>query len=42
MTRIAIPSLLLTILLALAFVLPFQGTRHLWGADEGGYSAIAM
>ena len=42
MTRIAIPSLLLTILLALAFVLPFQGTRHLWGTDEGRYSAIAM
>ena len=42
MTRIAIPPLLLTILLALVFVLPFQGTRHLWGTDEGRYSAIAV
>ncbi len=42
MTRAAIPPLLLTILLALAFVLPFQGTRHLWGTDEGRYSAVAM
>ena len=42
MTRNAIPPLLLTILLALAFVLPFQGTRHLWGTDEGRYSAVAV
>ena len=42
MTRAAIPPLLLTILLALTFVLPFQGTRHLWGTDEGRYSAIAV
>jgi len=42
MTRHAIPPLLLTILLALAFVLPFQGTRHLWGTDEGRYSAVAV
>ncbi len=42
MTRTAIPSLLLTILLAFAFVLPFQGTRHLWGTDEGRYSAVAV
>ena len=42
MTRAVIPPLLLTILLALAFVLPFQGTRHLWGTDEGRYSAVAV
>ncbi len=42
MTRAAIPPLLLTILLALAFVLPFQGSRHLWGTDEGRYSAVAV
>jgi 4-amino-4-deoxy-L-arabinose transferase len=43
-TRIgaAIPPLLLSFLLALAFVLPFQGTRHLWGTDEGRYSAVAV
>ncbi len=42
MIRAAIPPLLLTILLALAFVLPFQGARHLWSTDEGRYSAIAV
>jgi 4-amino-4-deoxy-L-arabinose transferase-like glycosyltransferase len=41
-TRTAIPALLLVLLLALAFVLPFQGTRHLWGPDEGRYSAVAV
>jgi 4-amino-4-deoxy-L-arabinose transferase-like glycosyltransferase len=35
------PSLLLVLLLAFAFVMPFQGTRHLWGTDEGRYSAVA-
>ena len=34
--------MLLVFLLALAFVLPFQGTRHLWGTDEGRYSAVAV
>ncbi len=38
----AIPPLLLSFLLALAFVLPFQGSRHLWGTDEGRYSAVAI
>ena len=42
MARTAIPALLLTLVLALAFVLPFQGTRHLWGPDEGRYSAVAV
>ncbi|HTD27818.1 MAG TPA: glycosyltransferase family 39 protein [Xanthomonadaceae bacterium] len=42
MIRKAIPPLLLPILLALAFVLPFQGTRPLWGTDEGRYSAVAV
>jgi 4-amino-4-deoxy-L-arabinose transferase-like glycosyltransferase len=41
-TRTAAPSLLLVLLLALAFVLPFQGTRHLWSTDEGRYSAVAV
>ena len=36
------PSLLLVLLLAFAFVMPFQGTRHLWGTDEGRYSAVAV
>ncbi|HTA64600.1 MAG TPA: glycosyltransferase family 39 protein [Xanthomonadaceae bacterium] len=40
--RSALPPLLLVFLLALAFVLPFQGTRHLWGTDEGRYSAVAL
>jgi 4-amino-4-deoxy-L-arabinose transferase len=40
--RSAIPPLLLVVLLAFAFVLPFQGTRHLWGTDEGRYSAVAV
>lgn len=42
MTRVVIPALLLMILLALAFVLPFQGTRPLWSTDEGRYSAVAL
>ena len=37
-----VPSLLLVLLLAFAFVMPFQGTRHLWGTDEGRYSAVAV
>lgn len=41
-TRYATPSLWLVFVLALAFVLPFQGTRHLWGTDEGRYSAVAV
>ena len=36
------PSLLLVLLLAFAFIMPFQGTRHLWGTDEGRYSAVAV
>lgn len=36
------PTFALVFLLALAFVLPFQGTRHLWGTDEGRYSAVAV
>ncbi|HEY2346983.1 MAG TPA: glycosyltransferase family 39 protein [Xanthomonadaceae bacterium] len=40
--RTVLPPLLLAFLLALAFVLPFQGTRHLWGTDEGRYSAVAV
>ncbi len=40
--RGAIPPALLAFLLALALVLPFQGTRHLWGTDEGRYSAVAV
>ena len=40
--RSAIPPVLLAFLLALVFVLPFQGTRHLWGTDEGRYSAVAV
>ena len=36
------PSLLLILLLAFAYVMPFQGTRHLWGTDEGRYSAVAL
>ncbi|MBS0193155.1 MAG: glycosyltransferase family 39 protein [Proteobacteria bacterium] len=36
------PSIWLVFALALAFVLPFQGTRHLWGTDEGRYSAVAV
>jgi len=39
--RNALPPLLLVVLLALAYVLPFQGTRHLWGTDEGRYSGVA-
>lgn len=35
-------SLLLVLLLAFAYVMPFQGTRHLWGTDEGRYSAVAV
>ncbi len=42
MIRKAIPPLLCTLLLALALVLPFQGTRPLWGTDEGRYSAVAV
>ncbi len=42
MTRVVIPTLLLTILFALAVVLPFQGTRPLWSTDEGRYSAVAL
>jgi 4-amino-4-deoxy-L-arabinose transferase-like glycosyltransferase len=36
------PSMLLVLLLAFAYVMPFQGTRHLWGTDEGRYSAVAV
>ena len=42
MTRKTIPAFLAAILLALAFVLPFQGTRPLWDTDEGRYSAVAV
>lgn len=43
MTRtFRLPPFLLAFLLALALVLPFQGTRHLWGTDEGRYSAVAV
>lgn len=37
-----VPSLLLVLLIALAYVMPFQGTRPLWGTDEGRYSAVAV
>lgn len=37
-----VPSLLMVLLLAFAYVMPFQGTRHLWGTDEGRYSAVAV
>lgn len=40
--RASKPSIWLVFLLALAFVLPFQGTRPLWGTDEGRYSAVAV
>lgn len=42
MKRFAIPPMLLVALLAFALVIPFQGTRHLWGTDEGRYSAVAI
>lgn len=41
-SRFTAPSLWLVFVLALAFVLPFQGSRHLWGTDEGRYSAVAV
>lgn len=40
--RFRTPSVWLVFFLALAFVLPFQGTRPLWGTDEGRYSAVAV
>ena len=33
---------LLTLLLAVLLALSFQGTRGLWGPDEGRYSNIAL